>query len=345
MSVGCRVVRGPDWTYGNQDGGEGHLGTVVEIGKPGSTNLPEKTAAVIWDSGGRGTYRAGQNGAYDLRIFDNATTGVNHPNIVCGSCGQPVIHGMRWHCTVCTDSHLCTVCYMADKHDLTHPFRRFDTASSEGEAVPKREGCTEIQAKGIFPGAKVVKGPDWEWEDQDCGIGNIGQVTSVGCWARGLTSVRSAVKVKWSSGSTYGYRVGHEGKVDLVYIEEESGGSYYKDHLPVLGGQISECSKQLRFLYCHTVRPTLIVWGSGSSANLKIQDNSYSRGFPPGSARFPPTILLVKTPTKKINIKKFLYRMLTSELTSSDNGGEKNFKIKRSTTNILLWLVISVKVK
>ncbi|XP_064610432.1 E3 ubiquitin-protein ligase MIB2-like isoform X2 [Liolophura sinensis] len=234
MSVGCRVVRGPDWTYGNQDGGEGHLGTVVEIGKPGSTNLPEKTAAVIWDSGGRGTYRAGQNGAYDLRIFDNATTGVNHPNIVCGSCGQPVIHGMRWHCTVCTDSHLCTVCYMADKHDLTHPFRRFDTASSEGEAVPKREGCTEIQAKGIFPGAKVVKGPDWEWEDQDCGIGNIGQVTSVGCWARGLTSVRSAVKVKWSSGSTYGYRVGHEGKVDLVYIEEESGGSYYKDHLPVL---------------------------------------------------------------------------------------------------------------
>lgn len=34
-------------------------------------------------------------------------------------------------------------------------------------AVSKREGCTEIQAKGIFPRAKVVRGPDWEWENQD----------------------------------------------------------------------------------------------------------------------------------------------------------------------------------
>lgn len=74
--MGCRVVRGPDWIYGNQDDGEGHVGTVVEKGKPGSTKLPEKTVAVLWDSGRRGTYRAGQNGSFDLRIFDNATTGI-----------------------------------------------------------------------------------------------------------------------------------------------------------------------------------------------------------------------------------------------------------------------------
>ena len=26
----CRVVRGPDWKWGKQDGGEGHVGTVRE---------------------------------------------------------------------------------------------------------------------------------------------------------------------------------------------------------------------------------------------------------------------------------------------------------------------------
>lgn len=33
MEVGTRVVRGPDWKWGNQDEGEGHVGTVVEIGR------------------------------------------------------------------------------------------------------------------------------------------------------------------------------------------------------------------------------------------------------------------------------------------------------------------------
>lgn len=33
LEVGLRVVRGPDWKWGQQDDGEGHLGTVVEIGK------------------------------------------------------------------------------------------------------------------------------------------------------------------------------------------------------------------------------------------------------------------------------------------------------------------------
>lgn len=35
LEVGLRVVRGPDWKWGQQDDGEGHLGTVVEIGKVG----------------------------------------------------------------------------------------------------------------------------------------------------------------------------------------------------------------------------------------------------------------------------------------------------------------------
>ena len=31
--VGSRVVRGPDWQWADQDGGAGHVGTVVTIGE------------------------------------------------------------------------------------------------------------------------------------------------------------------------------------------------------------------------------------------------------------------------------------------------------------------------
>ena len=75
MEVGLRVVRGSDWKWQNQDSGEGHVGTVVEIGKPGSTTSPDKTVVVQWDSGSRTNYRVGYQGAHDLRVIDNAPIG------------------------------------------------------------------------------------------------------------------------------------------------------------------------------------------------------------------------------------------------------------------------------
>jgi E3 ubiquitin-protein ligase mind-bomb len=77
LEVGVRVGRGPDWKWGQQDDGEGHVGTVVEIGKPGSTTSPDKTVVVQWDSGSRTNYRVGYQGAYDLRVVDNAPTGIS----------------------------------------------------------------------------------------------------------------------------------------------------------------------------------------------------------------------------------------------------------------------------
>lgn len=75
MDVGLRVIRGPDWKWGNQDGSEGYVGTVIEIGKPGSTTSPDKTVVVQWDHGSRTNYRIGYQGAYDLRVLDNAPSG------------------------------------------------------------------------------------------------------------------------------------------------------------------------------------------------------------------------------------------------------------------------------
>ena len=64
LEVGVRVVRGPDWKWGSQDDGEGHCGTVVEVGKPGSKASPDKTVFVQWDSGARTNYRVGYEGLY-----------------------------------------------------------------------------------------------------------------------------------------------------------------------------------------------------------------------------------------------------------------------------------------
>lgn len=33
--------------------------------------------------------------------------------------------------------------------------------------MPKRQGAVKIAARGIFVGAKVVRGPDWDWGAQD----------------------------------------------------------------------------------------------------------------------------------------------------------------------------------
>ncbi|CAH1773486.1 unnamed protein product [Owenia fusiformis] len=233
MEVGLRVVRGPDWKWGNQDEGEGHLGTVVEIGKPGSSTSPDKTVVVQWDNGTRTNYRVGYQGSHDLRIIDNAPIGVKHPNIICDACKKQGVMGMRWKCTKCFDFDLCTQCYMADQHDLTHSFLRFDSASHQGHKVPKRVNAAKIPTKGILQGAKVVRGPDWDWGNQDGGDGKIGKVLDIRGWD--TESGRSVANVTWASGSTNVYRLGHKGKVDIKYVQEATGGTYYKDHLPVLG--------------------------------------------------------------------------------------------------------------
>ena len=76
MEVGLRVVRGPDWMLDDveSDGGEGFVGTVVEVGGK-SSSLPENLVWVQWDLGIRHDHRAGYYGAYDLCVLDSAPIG------------------------------------------------------------------------------------------------------------------------------------------------------------------------------------------------------------------------------------------------------------------------------
>uniref|UniRef100_A0A8C3WQH3 RING-type E3 ubiquitin transferase n=1 Tax=Catagonus wagneri TaxID=51154 RepID=A0A8C3WQH3_9CETA len=167
VQVGMRVVRGVDWKWGQQDGGEGGVGTVVELGRHGSPSTPDRTVVVQWDHGTRTNYRAGYQGAHDLLLYDNAQIGVRHPNIICDCCKKHGLRGMRWKCRVCFDYDLCTQCYMHNKHDLAHAFERYETAHSRPVTLSPRQGLPRVPLRGIFQGAKVVRGPDWEWGSQD----------------------------------------------------------------------------------------------------------------------------------------------------------------------------------
>lgn len=71
--------------------------------------------------------------------------------------------------------------------------------------------CFQIAIRGIFPGARVVRGVDWQWEDQDGGNGRRGKVNEIQDWS--AASPRSAAYVIWDNSAKNLYRVGFEGMV------------------------------------------------------------------------------------------------------------------------------------
>ena len=225
--VGVRVVRGPDWKWGKQDGGEGHVGTVRNFESP-------EEVVVVWDNGTAANYRC--SGAFDLRILDSASTGIKHDGTMCDTCRQQPIFGVRWKCAECTNYDLCSICYHGDKHHLRHRFYRITTVGSERVLLEPRRKSKKIPVRGIFPGARVIRGVDWQWEDQDGGNGRRGKVTEIQDWS--AASPRSAAYVIWDTSAKNLYRVGFEGMADLKAVSDAKGGTVYRDHLPLLGEAI-----------------------------------------------------------------------------------------------------------
>ncbi|XP_076081737.1 E3 ubiquitin-protein ligase MIB2-like isoform X2 [Mytilus galloprovincialis] len=224
MSIGLRVVRGPDWKQGEKDGGEGHLGTVVCVKENNSVD-------VVWDNGNLTTCNIGKDGRRELRVVDNAPAGIKHYGIACNVCKRQPILGTRWKCGKCSDINLCTICYFSDKHDLSHEFERYNRqTTSRPEKVKKRAISQKMRALGIFPGAVVTRGKDWNYGKDDGGSGTKGTVTELKNYKTD-TGARNAVHVKWTNGKTCEYRVGASGKMDLIYVEPGVGTDYYRDHL------------------------------------------------------------------------------------------------------------------
>uniref|UniRef100_A0A1B0GCN7 RING-type E3 ubiquitin transferase n=1 Tax=Glossina morsitans morsitans TaxID=37546 RepID=A0A1B0GCN7_GLOMM len=222
--VGARVVRGPDWKWGKQDGGEGHVGTVRNFES-------SEEVVVVWDNGTAANYRCA--GAYDLRILDSAPTGIKHDGTMCDTCRQQPIFGIRWKCAECVNYDLCSICYHGDKHHLRHRFYRIATPGGERAMLEPRRKSKKVAVRGIFPGARVVRGVDWQWEDQDGGVGRRGKVNEIQDWSS--ASPRSAAYVVWDNGAKNLYRVGFEGMADLKVVNDAKGNTVYRDHLPLLG--------------------------------------------------------------------------------------------------------------
>ena len=62
------MVPGRDWEVDDEDGGEGHVGTVLKISEPFNGG---RRALVQWDCGKTGRYRCGVEGKFDLRVIDS----------------------------------------------------------------------------------------------------------------------------------------------------------------------------------------------------------------------------------------------------------------------------------
>lgn len=76
IQPGLRVVRGPDWKWGEQDGGEGCVGTLAEVsGGTEDGRVSGRAVVVQWDAGNRCNYRCGIDEQYDLRVYDAAQVG------------------------------------------------------------------------------------------------------------------------------------------------------------------------------------------------------------------------------------------------------------------------------
>ncbi|CAI8033696.1 E3 ubiquitin-protein ligase mib1 [Geodia barretti] len=241
---GLRVVRGPDWERGNEDGGEGYVGTVVAGGRAdGTEDGRHDIATVQWDVGGeRHVYRCGAGGKYDLRVIDSAQAGVVHRHLECSGCGSESIAGCVWRCVHCLRYYLCTPCYMKDRHSVWHHFMRIDSPENPRQRtrVRCRYQSGRVGARGVFVGARVVRGRDWRWSDQDGGAGREGTVVEVCGWQS--ESSRSVAVVEWrESGLKRKYRLGHKGKVDLQ-CTVAAGGHCYLDHLPLLGPAFNSSS-------------------------------------------------------------------------------------------------------
>ena len=75
VRVGQRVVRGPMWSGGNEDGGEAGLGTVIDANDGSSTTDSPSGVRVRWDSGEEDFYAEERA----LRVVDPSGTGEHTP--------------------------------------------------------------------------------------------------------------------------------------------------------------------------------------------------------------------------------------------------------------------------
>ena len=68
--IGLKVVRGKDWDYSPQDGGEGNVGVITEYPLYYPKDPGSNWTYVVWANGDDYCYRIGEEGKYDLYVHE-----------------------------------------------------------------------------------------------------------------------------------------------------------------------------------------------------------------------------------------------------------------------------------
>eukprot|EP00794_Sanderia_malayensis_P016588 gene16588-18276_t len=132
--------------------------------------------------------------------------GVTHNGVICDECNKSNIKGSRWKC------------------------------SRTNVNVGARQGKLPKAAYGFWEDAVVKRGPDWEWGSQDGGNGKTGKIKKLYNWkCSQLDGEGNGATVQWDESRVCtNYRIGANGKVDVIAVRPTAIGPYYKQHLPII---------------------------------------------------------------------------------------------------------------
>ena len=117
---------------------------------------------------------------------------------------------------VCVCLQWCVCVYFGRESKKYHSISLLSAgkAAREVEAAikKKRKHIRQTVMKDLVVGARVLKGVDWKWRDQDGSPPGPGTVTG---------ELRNGwIEVQWDHGGANSYRMGAEGKFDLQLAEE-----------------------------------------------------------------------------------------------------------------------------
>jgi hypothetical protein len=240
----AKVLQGPDWKWGEQGDGATGVGVVVDAptgsqwvrirwesgklntyrwGHEGAVDLVRVrdgrvVAQALRDIGeptGSGAWEAAAL-AILLDAFDQDRTGfIDHPAEVrvmpCAvfevlESGFDERSGPGAVTAHTTYGLAARLEWRADALGFSHVVRA-QTDRRWLECAPARSGLARA---GQLPvGARVMRGPDWQWKDQDGGAGRLGTVVQA-------PTTPDWVRVAWDDGRENAYRWGHEDAHDVM---------------------------------------------------------------------------------------------------------------------------------
>ncbi|XP_045169286.2 uncharacterized protein LOC123532018 [Mercenaria mercenaria] len=218
LVVGDQVIRGPDWTWKDQDGNT--TGVVTGTSVPG-------WVTVRWGNGFENTYRYGTDGKYDVApVNAGYTSGAPTATVSSGiiSVGDNVIRGPDWKYAnqggngtgrvIGVDSQTKGTWVKVRWGDGSENFYRFG-AEGKYDVIKEQTVLTTttiykstVTVYTFRAGDRVVRGPDWQWGNQD--NGGTGTVTAV--------DPTGWVTVRWDNNFENSYRNGVQNAHDLLKV-------------------------------------------------------------------------------------------------------------------------------